>query len=176
MGSAAGFSGCDSLGVAEMIDEDGIVISKIEVSFARPVELTQNEMQEIHAIVGEAARRTETPEFVHWAAGTGSKPNWSKTDCAIFGYQPTADSPESGEPTFDDSVYFIETATRERYDTEPFKPYTKPKTNADRFCELLEAIDQRCAAADGPVTPTLTEATAEELRKLYVFADRIRKG
>ena len=159
-----------------MIDEDGIIISKIEVNFARPVELTQREMQAIHEIVGNAARRTETPEFVHWAAGTGSKPNWSKTDCAIFGYQPTADSPESGEPTFDDSVYFIETATRERYNTEPYQPYRKPKTPEDRFCELLEAIDTRCMAADGPVTPTLKEATPDELRKLYLFADRIRKS
>lgn len=152
-----------------------MTISKIEVSFARPVELTDGEQQRIHAIVSDMARRTETPEFVHWAAGTGSKPNWSKTDCKIFGMEPTADSPESGEPTWDDSVFCIETATRERYDTEPFKPYTKPKTNADRFCELLEAIDQRCMAADGPVTPTLTEATADELRKLYLFADRMRK-
>ena len=37
-------------------------------------------------------------------------------------------------------------------------------------------IDNRCMAADGPVTPTLSEATADELRKLYLFADRIRKG
>jgi hypothetical protein len=36
----------------------------------------------------------------------------------------------------------------------------------------LEAINQFYAAADG----TLQEATADELRKLYVFADRIRKG
>lgn len=150
-------------------------ISKIEVVFARPVELTDGEMQRIHWIAGAAARRTETPEFVHWAAGCGCKPNWSKTDCRRFGYEPTADSPDTGEPTWDDSVFYIETATRERYETEPFKPYTKPKTNADRFCELLESIDQRCAAADGPVTPTLQEATSDELRKLYLFADRIRK-
>lgn len=160
----------------KMIDEDGIVISRIEVSFARPVELTQAEMQAIYELVGNAARRTETPEFVHWAAGCGSKPNWSKTDCKIFGYEPAADSPDSGEPTFDDSVYYIETSTRERYDTEPFKPYQRPKTPAVRFCELLEAIDQRCMAADGPVEPTLTEATSDELRKLYFFADRIRKS
>ena len=51
-----------------------------------------------------------------------------------------------------------------------------PKTPADRFCELLEAIDTRCMAADGPVTPTLKEATPDELRKLYLFADRIRKS
>jgi len=153
----------------------GMEISKIEVNFARTVDLTDSEMQRIHEIVNDAARRTETPEFVHWAAGNGAKPNWSRTDCAIFGYVPTAESPESGEPTWDDSVFYIETATRERYDSEPFKPYSKRKTHSDRFCELLEAIDTRCMAADGPVTPTLTEATADELRKLYVFADRIRK-
>ncbi len=151
------------------------MISKIEVLFARPVELTDGEMQRIHGIVNDAAQRTETPEFVHWAAGTGSKPNWSKTDCKIWGMKPTADSPDSGEPTWDDSVYFIETASRERYDSEPFKSWTPRKTNAARFAELLETIDNRCAASDGPVTPTLTEATADELRRLYVFADRIRK-
>lgn len=150
-------------------------ISKIEVQFARPVDITDGEMQRINQIASDAARRTETPEFVHWAAGCGCKPNWSRTDCKIFGYEPTKDSPDSGELTFDDSVLYIETATRERYDTEPFKPYQKPKSNADRFCELLEAIDQRCAAADGPVPPTLSEATADELRRLYLFADRIRR-
>lgn len=151
------------------------MITKIEVSFALPVDLTDGEQQRIHEIVNDAARRTETPKFVHWASGSGYKPNWSKADCQIFGFKPTADSPETGEPTFDDSVFSIETAARERYETEPFKPHEKRKTNADRFCELLEAIDNRCAAADGPVTPTLTEATADELRKLYLFADRIRK-
>lgn len=150
-------------------------ISKIEVTFARPVELTDGEMRRIYEIAGDAARRTETAEFVHWAAGCGCKPNWSKTDCQIFGYEPTPDSPDTGEPTWDASVYFIETVTRQRYETEPFKPHEKRKTNAERFCELLESIDQRCAAADGPVTPTLLEATADELRKLYLFADRIRK-
>jgi hypothetical protein len=90
--------------------------------------------------------------------------------------KPTPDSPLSGEPTWDDSVYYIETATRERYASDPYKPWTPRKTNAARFTELLEAIDNRCMAADGPVTPTLSEATADELRKLYLFADRIRKG
>ena len=152
-----------------------MTISKIEVSFAIPVELTDGEMQRLDQIVNDAARRTETPEIVHWAAGCGSKPNWSKTDCKIWGFEPTADSPDTGEPTFDDSVFYFETCARERYSTEPFKPNEKRKTNAERFCELLETIDNRCAAADGPVAPTLTEATADELRKLYLFADRIRK-
>jgi hypothetical protein len=151
-------------------------ISKIEVNFALPVDLTDGEMYEIHNIVDDAARCTENPERVHWAAGTGCKPNWSKTDCAALGMTPTVNSPESGEPTWDDSVYYIETATRERYENDQYKPWKPRKTNAARFAELLETIDNRCMAADGPVPPTLSEATADELRRLYLFADRIRKG
>jgi hypothetical protein len=43
------------------------------------------------------------------------------------------------------------------------------------IAETLEAIDLRCLAADGPVTPTLSEATPDELRRMYKSADRIRR-
>ena len=39
-------------------------VSKIEVVFALPVELTDAEQHRIHDVVSDAARRTETPEFV----------------------------------------------------------------------------------------------------------------
>jgi hypothetical protein len=38
------------------------------------------------------------------------------------------------------------------------------------IAEILEAVDRRCAAADGPVTQTKEEITAEELRKIYRLA------
>ena len=57
---------------------------------------------------------------------------------------------------WDDSVYYIETATRERYENDPYKPWKPRKTNAARFAELLEAIVLLCAASDGPVTPNIT--------------------
>ena len=41
--------------------------------------------------------------------------------------------------------------------------------------QLLERIDDRCLAADGPVTPTLSEATPKELRRIYLAAHRIAK-
>lgn len=44
---------------------------------------------------------------------------------------------------------------------------------ARKFCAILEAIDQRCMAADGPVTPTLREATDTELRMLYRMAKKL---
>jgi hypothetical protein len=44
-----------------------------------------------------------------------------------------------------------------------------------KFCDLLERIDNRCMAADGPVPPTLSEATSDELRILYRLAKKISK-
>lgn len=45
---------------------------------------------------------------------------------------------------------------------------------ADKFCKILENIDSRCMAADGPVPRTLEEALDSELRLLYRLADKIR--
>lgn len=50
------------------------------------------------------------------------------------------------------------------------------KAPADIICEVLEAVDNRCMAYDGPVPPTLRVATDEELRRVYVAADAIRKA
>jgi len=33
--------------------------------------------------------------------------------------------------------------------------------------QIIEGIDQRCMAADGPVTPTVDEITAKEMRLIY---------
>lgn len=50
----------------------------------------------------------------------------------------------------------------------------KLRKAASEICDILEIVDNRCMAADGPVTPTLQEITAEELRRLYKAANRIR--
>lgn len=49
------------------------------------------------------------------------------------------------------------------------------KHPADVICEVLETVDGRCLAADGPVPPTLRVATDDELRQVYVAADQIRR-
>jgi hypothetical protein len=97
-------------------------VVKIEVNFAIPVELTDRDMMLIDRIVNDAARRTETAEIVHWAAHVGCKPNYSKADCRFLGKVPADDAPESGEPTYEDDVFYIETCCRERFESEPFKP------------------------------------------------------
>lgn len=49
------------------------------------------------------------------------------------------------------------------------------KRNAGIIAAALDAIDNRCLAADGPVLPTLAMAEPSELRKIYCAADRIRR-
>jgi hypothetical protein len=101
------------------------MISRIEVQFAVPVELTDREMQDIHRIVNNAARRSQTPELIHWAAGTGSKPIWRKPQ----------------EPEWDDSVFFIECCARERYETEKFVPFTDLRTKLLQEADFLGRKD-----------------------------------
>lgn len=49
------------------------------------------------------------------------------------------------------------------------------RTPAAIIVDTLDAIDNRCMAADGPVTPTLLEATTQELRAIYIAANKIRE-
>ncbi|MFA4944915.1 MAG: hypothetical protein WC789_09475 [Lentisphaeria bacterium] len=49
------------------------------------------------------------------------------------------------------------------------------------IAELIEAVENRCMAADGPVTPTTKEITEAELRTIYRLAagkgrDQLRKA
>ncbi len=38
------------------------------------------------------------------------------------------------------------------------------------IAEIIEAVDQRCMAADGPVTPTLREMQQREISRIYELA------
>ena len=40
--------------------------------------------------------------------------------------------------------------------------------------DVIHSVEQRCMAADGPVTPTCDEITDKELRKMYVAATAAR--
>lgn len=38
------------------------------------------------------------------------------------------------------------------------------------IAEIIESVDNRCMAADGPVTPTLQEMRQEEISMIYAIA------
>lgn len=52
---------------------------------------------------------------------------------------------------------------------------TRTIRDAQVIARTIESIDHRCLAADGPVTPTLEEATAAELRRIYQACKRIER-
>lgn len=39
------------------------------------------------------------------------------------------------------------------------------------IADIIEAVDHRAMAADGPVTPTRDEITADELKQIYRLAN-----
>jgi hypothetical protein len=41
-----------------------------------------------------------------------------------------------------------------------------------QIVEIIERVDNRCMAADGPVTDTRAEMTADEMVKIYRLAKR----
>jgi hypothetical protein len=40
----------------------------------------------------------------------------------------------------------------------------------ERIVEIIEAVDNRCMAVDGPVTPTLDEMSQAEISEIYKLA------
>ena len=40
------------------------------------------------------------------------------------------------------------------------------------IAEIIEDVDHRCMAADGPVTPTLQEMTQREISEIYRLAKK----
>jgi hypothetical protein len=58
------------------------------------------------------------------------------------------------------------------------KPQKKIMSKAERLreiAEIIERVDQRCMAADGPVQKTLHEMDHSELRRIYLLATGSKK-
>lgn len=92
--------------------------SAIEVSFAVPVALTDEQQRRLTDLVSEIARANTPEGHVHWLMGIGSKPQLSQSDARFLGKEPDPAAPIDGEPTFDDSVLYFETYCRERFEDQ----------------------------------------------------------
>ena len=112
--------------------EEREVIQRIEIEFALPVELTDEEYQALDRIVGHVCKRSCPEGWAFWPAGYGSKPQWSRADALFLGKEAEPNAPASGEPTFDDSIYHIECAARELYPEEIDRRKQKAAAVANR--------------------------------------------
>jgi hypothetical protein len=95
-------------------DPDASELASIEVEFALTVLMTQDQQRRLLELIDEI---TDAPwnmpaEGVHWIAGVGTKTHWSRVDSAMLGKAPESGAPLSGEPTYDDSVFHVETCAR----------------------------------------------------------------
>jgi len=95
-----------------------MTVRRIEIDFALPVELTDDEMRQLCNMVQVIAKRHQPEGWVHWQFGAGQKPVFSQADCRFLGKPISPDAPETGEPTFDEEVFYIETTAREAYPGE----------------------------------------------------------
>lgn len=94
--------------------DDATQLQRIEVDFAFPVFVTQEQQRSLVKLVADMADSpwNQPKNGVHWLAGIGSKPNWSRMDAVFLGKQADDGAPVSGEPTFDSSVFHLETCAR----------------------------------------------------------------
>lgn len=92
-------------------------VTRIEISFGAAVTLPNGWERALDGLIGMVCEQyqRENPTRVMWPAGAGSKPQWSQADAAFLGVAPAQGAPADGEPTFDDSVYFVDCAEREDY-------------------------------------------------------------
>lgn len=91
------------------------MIRKIEIDFALPVELTDDQMRRLDRLVGDICDKNCPEGWVFWPSGMGSKPSFSFVDAAFLDKPGSFDpSIASGdEPQWDDSVFQIDCAARE---------------------------------------------------------------
>lgn len=102
--------------------DDDMAVQAIEIQFAIPVFLPPGAVRELHDLISAAVKlkANQIKGHVHWVSGYGSKPIWRcQADQALMGLPVDPTLPRGPvEPTFDDSVFHIETCCREAYASE----------------------------------------------------------
>lgn len=109
-------------------------VSSIQVSFAVPVAVPDAWFKRLAELIDEIARASTPDGHVHWLSEYGSKPLLSQADARVLGKPVNPAAPESGEPTFDDSVLVFETYCR--------------RLHAEGILELAHRLERAVAGGD----------------------------
>lgn len=94
--------------------EDDQVIQRFEVEFGMPVAITPEQQRKLHDVISEIIDSpvNQLKEGVHWLAGMGHKPSYSKADAAFLGKPVDPNAPDTGEPEYDRDTLFFESCAR----------------------------------------------------------------
>ena len=96
---------------------DEAKIRRVEINFGAAVNLPDGWERALDGLVDMVCQqyKRENPTRTMWPDGHGCKPQWSKADAAFLGKTASPTAPDSGEPTWDDSVYCIDVTEQEDY-------------------------------------------------------------
>lgn len=96
-------------------DDDAIRMEEFRVSFAIPVLITQKQNGRLVELIADIIDSpwNQPLEGVHWPSGFGSLPKWSQVAQMVLGLKIDPKAPPTGDPSYDDTVYQIETCARE---------------------------------------------------------------
>lgn len=88
-------------------------VSLLEVEL--PVGMDDQFREDLHKILTRMCKRYESdnPGRVMWVFGQGQKPRFSQADARFLGRLVDPTAPDTGEPTYDPSVYCVELFERE---------------------------------------------------------------
>jgi hypothetical protein len=138
-------------------------LQKLEISFPCTVDVPEEIIREIDALVGKVCElyEAQNPTRIMWPAGHGWKINWSRMDAAFLGRPAEPNAKESGEPDYDDSIYEISVSEREAYEGER---------------EKRQARRQRVANAGNQPTPTPGTAEYDEETELIQEAEEAMRN
>ncbi len=112
-------------------------ITRIEIDFALPVELEDAHYRAFDKILGDICDKNCPEGWVFWPAGQGSKPHFSQADSEFLGKEIEPNAPATGEPTWDDSIFYVECAAREAYPEEVERKRARAQQAEERKRRLL---------------------------------------
>lgn len=123
---------------------DDMPIRCFQCDFGMPVYITSADQRDLHLLFSRIVGRpaNQPMDGVHWLSGSGSKPCWSKADSAFLGIRGEPDAPESGEPTFDDEIFYFESTAREFVSQKERDRTTKERIGGGRKDQTLTADEE----------------------------------
>ena len=149
---------------------DEAKIQRVEINFGAAVNLPDGWERALDGLVDMVCQqyKRENPTRTMWPAGHGCKPQWSKADAAFLGASAEAGAPDSGEPTWDDTVYCIDVTEREDYHGDnPMNPdRERLRKEAHENAKARRAIKRNWPGAVG------VSRDAENPQVLSIFFDR----
>ena len=91
-------------------------MKRIEIEFAVPVELSEEQSERLHVLISDIVRDHQPEGMTHWLFGSGVKPNFSQADSVFLGKPIDPNAPLTGEPTWDEDTLQFETAVQPKRD------------------------------------------------------------